>query len=389
MNKINLLIVIPHLTIGGVQKTLISALKAVDYDKYDVTIYLRKNRTELLSFIDKRAKIIVNNDSNKYYRRLKAIFFQLQIEFLKVFGKKDKAEEITKKLSVLIQDYSVDYEKKTYFSSTEYDVAISYVQGYTAYFVAKAIKAKQKIIFFHTSVDELHSIHEQIIPEFDKAVAIHDEQVALITDWYPSLKGKIFIIENYVDNELILEQSKAFSIPEANKTVICSCGRFSPVKGFDMAVEAAKILKDNGSDFIWYFVGDGPERSRLESMISKYGLENDIIITGMQKNPYPYIAGCDIYVQPSYEEALGLTILEAHRLSKPIITTATVGGCKLVQDGVNGIVCEINPKAIAESVTGLINDKAKYEKLVSLLKATDYSYEFQKYKEQWKNLLEG
>ena len=36
MNKKSLLIVIPHLTIGGVQKTLVSASKALDYDKYDV-----------------------------------------------------------------------------------------------------------------------------------------------------------------------------------------------------------------------------------------------------------------------------------------------------------------------------------------------------------------
>ena len=42
MNKKSLLIVIPHLTIGGVQKTLVSALKALDYDKYNVTLSLEK-----------------------------------------------------------------------------------------------------------------------------------------------------------------------------------------------------------------------------------------------------------------------------------------------------------------------------------------------------------
>ena len=56
-----------------------------------------------------------------------------------------------------------------------------------------------------------------------------------------------------------------------------------------MAVEAANILKNNSVDFTWYFVGDGPERGNLEHKIAECGLENNIIITGMQKNPYPYM----------------------------------------------------------------------------------------------------
>ena len=55
-----LLIVTHHLTIGGVQKTLISALKALDYNKYKVTLYLRKNRTDILDYVDKRIKVVIN-----------------------------------------------------------------------------------------------------------------------------------------------------------------------------------------------------------------------------------------------------------------------------------------------------------------------------------------
>ena len=54
MKKKKLLLVIHHLTIGGIQKSLVSALNAIDYDKYDVTLYVRKNRTDLLEFINKK-----------------------------------------------------------------------------------------------------------------------------------------------------------------------------------------------------------------------------------------------------------------------------------------------------------------------------------------------
>ncbi len=390
MDKKSLLIVIPHLTIGGVQKTLVSASKALDYDKYEVTLYLRKNRTDLLEYIDKRINVIVNTDPNRYYRKPYAIALQLRMVLNKILGRKEKVSSLERELADKILDNMMQYEKKTYFATEKYDIAMAYVQGYTALFVDKCIDADKKLIFFHTSVDEMHDMHKSILPRFDGIASLHEEQKELLEKWYPEKKAKITIVENYTDRDLIASQSKNAIVekPEG-KTILCSCGRFTPVKGFDMAIEAASILKNNGIEFIWYFVGDGPERNKLEKKIPEYGLEDNIVITGMQKNPYPYMAACDIYVQPSYEEAMPVTIIEAHRLGKPVITTATVGGQKLVKNGINGIVCGIDSESIAENVTYLINDKEKLDKIINNLKSTDYSHEFEKYKEQWSALLEG
>ncbi|MBR3780683.1 MAG: glycosyltransferase [Clostridia bacterium] len=388
--KKKLLFVINHLTIGGIQKTLISALKAIDYNKYDVTVYLRKNRTDLLPFIDERATVVVNNDTNKYYRKMRAVWLQTLIETYRLTGQKEKSEKAKRELSELINQYCMKYEHKTFFADQKYDIAIAYANGYPAYFVADYINAEEKIIFFHTSTNDLPEVHEKFISKFDKTCAVHDGLTKLISAWYPCFENKISVVENYVDAESLKIQAseKKFEFSDC-KPVLCSCGRFAPVKGFNMAIEAAKILKSNNIEFIWLFVGDGPERTKLEKKISEYGLGENIVITGMQKNPYPYMASCDIYVQPSYEEAWGLTIAEAHRLGKPVVTTATVGGCKLVKNNINGIVCEINPEAIAESIINLINDKESYNNIINNLKSTDYSHEFEKYKEQWKNLLEG
>lgn len=388
MMKKQLLIVAHHLTIGGVQKSLISALKAIDYEKYDVTLYLRKNRTELLPFIDERVNVIINKDPNRYYRKPFALILQLRMMLAKLIGKKDKAKALNDILEEKIRQKAMEYERRTYFDSAHYDVAVAYVQGYVALFVDRYIDADKKIIFYHTSTNENPELNGRIINNFSAIGALHSQQKTLIEEWYPETKGKIRIVENYTDKEILISQSKEISLPETDKTVICSCGRFVPVKGFDLAVNAAKMLKESGTDFIWYFVGDGPERSKLENLIAEYGLNDCIVITGMQKNPYPYMAACDVYVQPSYEEALGLTILEAHRLGRPVITTATVGGKKLVESGKNGVVCDISAESLAESITALLGDKERYADMINNLKATDYSQEFEKYKEQWQALLD-
>ena len=389
MKKKKLLIVAHHLTIGGVQKSLISALKAIDYEKLDVTLYLRKNRTDLLSFIDERVNVIINDDKTRYYRKPYAVVLQILIAIFGAIGKKNKAEALNKKLSDYIIKSQMEYEKSKFFSYTKYDIAIAYVHGYPALFTAECINADKKFVFYHTSVDELHDVHEKIIEKYNKIVAIHSEQKELIKQWYPEIADRITIVENYCDKALIEEQSKEFTVekPE-NKTVLCSCGRFSNVKGFDLAVEAAKILKEKQVQFLWFFVGDGPERVSLEKLIEKYNLQEYIKLTGMQKNPYPYMNACDIYVQPSYEESLGLTILEAHRLNKPVVATKTMGGLKTIKNNDNGALCEINAKAISAAVENLIKDKTIFENIKNNLISTDYSEEFNKYKTQWRNLLE-
>lgn len=388
--KKQLLIVAHHMTIGGVQKTLVSASKALDYDKYDVTLYLRKNRTDILEYVDKRINVVVNKDPHHYYRKPYAILLQLKIMLSQRLGNKTLEAAFSNELADRIRKDSMRYEQKKYFKSKKYDIAVAYVQGYTSLFVDKYVDADEKIVFYHTSTDELHEMHELILPGFDKIAALHEEQKNLLNKWYPKHKNKISIVENYTDKELITAQSKETKInaPE-NKLILCSCGRFTPVKGFDTAVETARILKESNIDFIWYFVGDGPEKENLISLIDKYKLGDNIILTGMQKNPYPYMAACDIYIQPSYEEAMPVTVLEAHRLNKPVVTTATVGGEKLVKNNKNGIICEINAESLADGIINLANNKELYSEMTAYLESADYSDEFEKYKEQWKNLLEG
>ncbi len=388
MNKKKIIFILPQLNVGGVQKTFLNVQRVIDYDKYDVTLYLRKDRQELGNSIDKRIKVIANEDNNKYYRRPRAVFFQILIFLAGLLGLKTKKEKLDDRLKHLIICYSMNFEYKKYFAQSEYDTAVAYVQGYPALLCGKYVNAKEKVLFFHTSVDELHDVNAFVINDFDKICAIHKEQADMIKEWYPSVKDRVFIINNYVNYEDIIKKSREFNVPETEKKVICTCGRMTKVKGFDLACKTAKILKDRGIDFLWRFVGDGAEMANIEQLVKKLGIADNIEFVGMQKNPYPYIASCDIYVQPSYEEAYGLSIKEALLLNRPVITTDTLGGRSLVKNGVNGAICAFDAESAGQEIMKFFTDKPYFNRICDNLKNTDYSNDFEKYKEQWNRLLE-
>lgn len=388
MNKNKIIFILPQLDVGGVQKTFLNIQKVIDYDKYDVTLYLRKNRQELRGSIDRRITVIANDDNNKYYRKPQAVFIQMLILFAGIFGLKTKKEKLEDKLKHLIIRYSMNFEYKKYFAASEYDTAVAYVQGYPALLCGKYVKAKKKILFFHTSVDELHDANASVIDNFDCICALHEGQAQLIKSWYPSVKNRICIINNYVDYEDIIKKSREFDAAAAGKRVICTCGRMTKVKGYNLACKSAKILKDNGIDFLWRFVGDGAERASVEHLVKKLGLAENIEFVGMQENPYPYIASCDIYVQPSYEEAMPVVIIEAQILNKPVVSTDTLGGRSLIKNGETGIVCKIDSESTASEIIKLLTDKKYYDNIINNLKSIDHACDFQNYKKQWDRVLE-
>lgn len=388
MPKRKVLFVVHHLTIGGVQKSLISALNALDYDSNDVTLYVRRNRLVLLPYINKRVNVIVNDDKHHYYRSPKALWFQFLLKLNEII--KIDNSKIKNNLNEYIHIKQMKYERKRFFSIQEYEVAIAYNEGHTAEFVMENISSKKKCMFFQSSVDSLHNVHKKIMPVYDSIIVEHQDIKELLLEWYPEIYAKRIIVHgNYTDPKLLRKMSKEMANPFPEKDIkICTCSRFSYEKGIDLAIEVANVLKQKGCSFHWYIVGDGPEMESVNNLISKYSLQSFISLPGMQRNPYPYMASCDIYVQPSREEALSISMLESQMLSAPMVSTKTAGGLAMIQEGVNGLLADINAESLANSIETLIENEELRLNIKKYLDSIDYSKEEIRYKNNWKKLLE-
>lgn len=390
--KKKILFVVHQLNYGGVQKAILSALDAVDYSKNEVTLYVRKNRVQLLPDVNKNvSKIIVNEDKTRYYRKPYMLFLLICEKISKLIRRDEWSDNIHQKLVTYLNESQMRYEKEHYFNDGgQYDVAISYIQGYTGQFVAQFIEAKKKYMFYHSSIDERHELHEKILSYYDAIVAVSEKNANMLEKLYPSNAVKFTSIDNYVNAFKIRERAKkGKSLKKDEELTLCSCGRLSSEKGFDMAVRAAEILREKGISFYWYFVGDGAERIRLEQMICESDLDDYIEITGMQDNPYVFINECDIYVQPSYEESYGLTIAEAKILLKPVVSTRTVGASGQIEHMKNGILTDISAEEIANGIIQYIGDTKLKESVIHNLERIDYAEIFREYQIQWEKLLEG
>lgn len=381
MSKRKVLIAIHQLNIGGVQKSLIPALDAIDYSENEVTLYVRKDHTDLLDQVNKNvSKIIINKDKTRHYRKPYAVWLQL----LWIVS---HSQKIQRELDNFINQSKMQCEKRLYFSDgIKYDVAVSYIQSQTAEFVAEKVNATRKVLFFRSSTDENHELHERIMEKFDSIYCVSYGSKKVLSELYPMYSKKMRVIDTFVSTESVRNSSIEYSV-KCDRFFITSCGRLSPEKGFNLAVKAASILKEKKIDFIWWFVGDGLERDRVETLISDCGLESNIRITGLLQNPYPYIGSCDLYVQPSYEESFGRTITEALILKRFIVSTKTIGAVEQIENEQNGLLVDLSAEGIADGIIRFMSDNELRNRIKTNLEQNRYYQSEKEYKEKWKELL--
>ena len=106
------------------------------------------------------------------------------------------------------------------------------------------------------------------------------------------------------------------------RTVIGSVGRLSPVKGYERLLEAmAPICGEAGSPVTLLLVGEGPERSYLQSLAREFGILEHVVFAGFQREPRRFLSLMSFFVLPSRSEGLSVALLEAMAAGVPVLAT--------------------------------------------------------------------
>ncbi len=129
-------------------------------------------------------------------------------------------------------------------------------------------------------------------------------------------------------------------------------------------IEAISTLKPKFPNIKLVIIGEGPERSELESQIKKLELEEFVILLGRRKEIPKLLKAANIFALPSRREAFGLVNLEAMITPLPIVATAVGGIPEVVTE--NGILIPPeDSKALAAALKKLITSAPLREKLAA------------------------
>jgi glycosyltransferase involved in cell wall biosynthesis len=139
--------------------------------------------------------------------------------------------------------------------------------------------------------------------------------------------------------------------------VIGMIARLEPVKGPRYFVEACAQLAGVLPDARFVVIGEGSLRKEMEDSVQRYGLAQRFLFTGWRED-IPGILSClDVMVQPSLNEALGLSLLQAQAKGVPIVATRVGGIAEAVVDGETAILVPPgDSSAIAQAVKKILED---------------------------------
>ncbi len=364
-----LLFVIPSLSAGGGEKSLVNLLSQINYQAINVDLFLFNKTGVFVNSIPREVNIIEPGDNYKTFgcslkpsvlQFLKNNHYYLAYSRL-MFTIKNRLIRNTS----MAEQSSWKYQRNAFNTlETEYDLAIGFLEKSSIYFVVDKVKAKKKVGWIHTNYT-----NSGMNPRYDQAyfdrlnnlVTVSEECALSLEKCFPNLKNKIRVILNIVSPPIIEKLSEEIinencSIDKKDIHIV-TIARLSHEKGIDMAINACEILVNKGYNIIWSVLGEGNERGRLETLINRKNLDNSFKLLGIKGNPYPYLRKADIYVQPSRYEGKSIAIDEAKILRKPIVVSNYPSAKDQIKNGINGMIVEMNEDSLSKGIEELIKNE--------------------------------
>ena len=391
--KSKILFTIHYLELGGAEQSLIGLLEALDYNRWDVDLFVYTHRGELMKMIPTKVHILPEiPEYAQIERPLKEVlrdgYWRIVLARLKAkrqFSRYEKRHHpkdgsaifsfIMKNVVPLLPPIS---------PAVEYDLAVSFLTPHDI--ALEKVKAKKKAAWIHTDysrIDVNQALEFPVWAAYDKIVSISLDVTRAFLEVFPSLEHKIVEIPNVLSPKLVRERAENISSEEIAKEMprekgvinLLSVGRFSAAKNYDNVPNICRRILNEGLSVRWYIIGYGGDESLILRKIQEAEMEDHVILLGKKENPYPYMKACNIYVQPSRYEGNAVTVREAQILGKPVVVTEYPTAHSQVQDGQDGIIVPMDNGGCAKGISAVISDRTKQAGLSAFCLAHDYGNE--------------
>lgn len=387
----SILFVINTLGVGGAERAMLDLFVKLDPKEYEISLYVLTAQGDLVGELPDNVKLlnrkfnncsVLTDKGRKVLMKLvlkagvgKALFIRRAPYLLKCVIKMKKNGRIQPdKLCWRLLSDAAPRPKKTY------DLAVAYLEGGSTYYVADHVKAKKKAAFVHIDYGKagyFRELDKGCYQNFDKIFAVSDEVKEHFLRVYPEYENEVSIFQNRIDRKRILSLSQepgGFD-DQFNGYRILTVGRLTAQKSYDVAIKAMALLKKQGISVRWYVLGEGELHDTIVEWIQQNHLEEDFILLGVKKNPYPYYRMSDLYVHATAFEGKSIAIQEAQVLGIPVLATDCSGNREQIEDGKDGRLCEFNEEKISNAILWMLThpDECKAYAQMAKKRVSDYS----------------
>ncbi|MCJ7839478.1 N-acetyl-alpha-D-glucosaminyl L-malate synthase BshA [Lederbergia sp. NSJ-179] len=242
-----------------------------------------------------------------------------------------------------------------------------------------AILAKQMVDKDVKIVTTLHGTDISILgydPTLVEAIKFGIEKSDAVTAVSHALKKEtneiiapqkeLNVIHNFIDERVYQKVNaehlkKAYGILPHEKVLI-HVSNFRPVKRVDDVVSVfAKIAEEIPAKLL--LIGDGPEKLKLCRLTKELDIEDKVLFLGKQDHLEELYSVSDLMLLLSEKESFGLVALEAMSCGIPCIGTNIGGIPEVVEDGVNGFLCELGDlEAMRDKAITLLTNPTLYKR---------------------------
>ena len=367
MKKKKLLFIMNSLHCGGAENSLVSLLQLIDYSTYEVDLLLFKKEGFFLKNVPQEVIVLPPiNEFQLLEGSFVKLFFKALLQFrfdIILTRLKFKSLKSEKNPAVREQKYwkylSICLPKL----EGEYDVAIGFLEKTPNYYCVEKVTATKKIGFIRTDYVAMKmdaTIDKPFFQKLDYILTNSDNATQTMQEVFPEFQDKIKTLENFfAPQTLFALAEEEIEIPKTDLLLV-SIGRLTEVKGFDLAIDACKIIKEKVPNVIWLVLGEGSLRNTLQQQIDKNNLRDNFLLLGEKDNPYPYLKAADIYIHTSHFEGKSRAIEEAKIFNKAIVTTNFPSVKNQITDNITGLIVDFKPTEIATAILNLVeNDTVK------------------------------
>ena len=350
MKKI--LVYYSQLNIGGAEKSLIRIMNAFAADGNEVTYLGRYGHGKGEHLLDKRIKKEWLSSSPP------------------ISGGGLKSA-ISNAICILQRFLSL---AKLLLQSHKVDIAFVGLQGLSPDLVLKYTRPKRVAIFIRTDISRskdngrvLNTLR-RYSNKVDYYVCVAQTVKDAMIKMFPEVKEKVKVIYNILDVEemhrnLQMAQDPFNGEKFGDFRILTVCRISDASKGVLRMVKVCRTLVDEGYQFRWYIVGDGPDMPLLKKGIRENGLEQFLLTPGRVNNPFGYYRECNLVAMLSYYEGLCGVVNEAKVAGKAIIATEVSGIREQLTHGINGWIVENDEEHILEGLRYLLTHKEVVQSL--------------------------